>query len=170
MLWYIVPVIISTLFVFLQTILQSAISINGIYPNLILIGLLYYGSSRQQLYGQLMGLALGLIVDFLSEAPLGFSAFQYTLIGFLIGTIKEKVYSDSILTPLFITVIALVIKELIAFVLVIIFRQIQSQTAISASALFLHMLYTLLLIPIIFAILGFIDKSLPRKKRGGYQK
>ena len=170
MLWYILAFIIPLFLVFLQTVMQSLITINGVYPEFLLIGLLYYGNSRSQLYGQFIGLFAGLAIDFLSTAPLGFFAFIYTLIGFIAGSTTEKVYSDSILTPVFMTAIALIIKEIMAFILSAIFRQVELQSPIFGSDFFFHALYTLLLAPLIFALLRFIDKAIPQRQRKGYKK
>lgn len=165
MLWHFLAFFVPIFLIFLQTVFQSLITINGVYPELVLLGLLHYANSRGQLHGQLIGMVVGFIIDFLSEAPLGFFAFIYTLIGFIIGSMKQKIYSDSILLPILISGICLVIKEIAVVILAGIYRQIELQTAAFGTDFFLHMLYTLLLAPILFVIFRYIDKVISKKHR-----
>ena len=165
----ILAILIPPFFVILQTVLQPFIVINGIYPELTLISLMYYGNSRNQLCGQFSGLFTGIAIDFLSLAPLGFFAFIYTLMGFLVGVTRKKVYANSILTTLLLTIIAFAFKGVVAFILAGVFKLAELQASIFGIHFLFQALYTLALVPIVFAFLRFIDKAIPQRQQKGYQ-
>ncbi len=165
MLWYIFAVIVPIFLVLLQTVFQPIILINGTYPELAMIGILYYANSRGQLCGQFIGLTAGLSMDFLSEAPLGFFACIGTLIGFLAGTMKKNMYSESILAPVLLTFLALLVKEVSVFILAGIFQQITLYSNVFGPNYVFHNVYTLVLAPIIFSIFRFLDSIIAKKRR-----
>jgi len=78
--------IISIVVVLAQIIIAPNIAINGVGPNLILIGIVLIARQEQQTTACLVGFALGLIYDLVGTAPLGVMAFMLALAGYAIAS------------------------------------------------------------------------------------
>ncbi len=168
-MWFILPLVLPSAFIYVISGPVQVLSVYGALPELTIISLLYYGNSRGKMPGQISGLFAGLTLDFLSAAPLGFFAFVFTLIGFLAGSTKGKVYVDPIFTPLLMIAAGLLIKGLVVFILSGIFLYPEVRTEVFGSRFLIQFAYTMVLGPLFFALFSFLDKLFPRKRRGGYQ-
>jgi rod shape-determining protein MreD len=72
--------------------------------------------------GQLTGFFSGLLVDFLSAAPLGLNALVRTLIGALTGFIKGTFFLDVFFLPMALCAGATIFKAVVYFLLHLLFR------------------------------------------------
>lgn len=169
MLWILIPYIIPLLFLYLNSGPAQVLAIQGALPQLSLVALVYYGNSRNGVHGVLIGLFVGLTADVLGAAPLGFYSFSFTLIGYLAGVSRGKVYIDAIFTPVLMLAVSIFLQAFLSFLLAGIFGFQSVQQVIFTQRFFISLLYTLLLTPIFFALLKALDKILPRRLRGGYQ-
>jgi rod shape-determining protein MreD len=168
-MWYIMPLLLPSLFVYLTGGPGQVMAIYGALPELTLISLLYYGNNRGKMIGQMAGLIAGLTLDVLSAAPLGFFTFVFTSIGFIAGSTKGKVYVDPVFTPLLMIAAGLLLKGLLVFVLSGLFLYPELRGQVFGNRFLIQFVYTLVLGPLFYALFALLDKLFPRKRRGGYQ-
>ncbi len=169
MMWYILPFVFPGLFVYLTSDILFVIAIDGVLPEIVLMSLVYFGNSRDRLIGQLTGLVCGLTLDFLSAAPLGFFSLIFTVLGYLAGLSKGKLYVDPVFSPLLLVGVAYFLKSLLTILLAGIFGFPEVRDIVFAGNYFVGLLYTLVLTPLFFAFFKLLDKLMPKRRRGGYQ-
>ncbi len=116
--------IVQTLIMLACVFLQSTI-LNGIVfgatPDLALIILVFCANNEGSSYGQTEGFFSGLLQDLVSSAPLGFNSFIRTIVGYLFGLARGKIYMDAVLFPFLMALIATIIKGVISFLLIAVF-------------------------------------------------
>lgn len=95
--------------------------IAGTTPDFALILLVFTANQHGSFRAETAGFASGLIQDFLSITPLGFHACTRTIIGFLYGVFKGKLFIDPILMPVILAAIATFLKALMGYLLLAIF-------------------------------------------------
>ncbi|MDC7225863.1 MAG: rod shape-determining protein MreD [Spirochaetales bacterium] len=113
--------IITVLFVVIQSTLLQKISVYGVVPDIALIMIVFISNSCGAMKGQMLGFIAGLIQDFLSAGPLGFNALVRTVVGFFFGRMKGKLFLDSILLPVLFIIVASLIKEAMTALIGLIF-------------------------------------------------
>lgn len=84
--------------VVLQVALVARISVFGSRFDLPLALVVSTGLLKGSLYGELFGFISGLFCDFFSGGPLGIQSFSKAVIGYSSGLLKNRFYSDSIIT------------------------------------------------------------------------
>lgn len=84
----------------LQIALISRMSMFGGKPDLPLALVVSVALFKGSFYGELIGFTSGLLYDPFSEGPLGLQAFSRTVIGYGIGFIRGRLYSDNFITQL----------------------------------------------------------------------
>jgi len=114
----IVIIIVSVL---VQTTILRNFTIAGARPDIALVFLVFFANFEGKMRGQLIGFCGGFIEDLLSLSPLGFNSFLKTLIGFLYGITKGKIFIDPILMPAILTGIATLVKMILGALLLSIF-------------------------------------------------
>ena len=92
--YYISPFIVFFVVLLIQISIIPLLSIAGIIPDLILITLVYYAISRNQLYGTLLGASYGLLVDLITGNLLGSSMLAKTIAGFSAGYFSGETKKD----------------------------------------------------------------------------
>lgn len=86
-------VIIIILFIVsaaLQLILVPMISVYGVYPDMLVLPIIFFTLKKGQIYGTMLGFAFGFIFDFISGGVLGSAMFAYTLVGFAAGYFYDE--------------------------------------------------------------------------------
>ena len=114
---FIFSLIVTALFIVLQSTLLQKFSVYGVIPDIALILIVFSANSLGTMKGQALGFGAGLIQDILSSGPLGFNALIRTVTGFIYGKFKGKLFLDSILMPVLFIVIASFLKELMTMVI-----------------------------------------------------
>ena len=118
------------------TVLQTTVLRNGVIaganPDIALLILVFSASQHGSLKGEGAGFVTGLLRDFLSLAPLGFNAFVGTVMGYLYGISKGKLFVDPILMPVLLGTIATVVKAVLSILLLAIFAPEQTRTVFGA--------------------------------------
>lgn len=134
----------------------SYIAIQGVQPDLVLLLLVFYANSEGPLRSQTAGIVGGLVEDFMSLAPLGFSLLLRTGIAFLFGQTKNKIFLDPIVMPALMVLAATLINGVIALILGAIFN-IESVISYTLSTSYLIELgYNAVLAPVVFLVYGFM--------------
>lgn len=104
---------IQVVLIVLQTNLLQFVALAGAVPDLALVVLVYLANRNGQMLGQTLGFASGLVLDFLSLAPLGFHTFLRTLLGAAYGRTKGNIFVDPILVPMVLVVVGTVAEGLV---------------------------------------------------------
>jgi len=120
----------------------DAISINGVAPDLLLIFIVFVGFKSGVMDGQTSGFAAGFMQQIFSTALFGLYAFSFTVVGFSIGMVQKKIYSDNFITAIFLVFFATLIKGLSIGFLAMFFGEV--------SDIFFHWIRNNLLIELIY--------------------
>ncbi|MDR3130978.1 MAG: rod shape-determining protein MreD [Treponema sp.] len=119
------PVVWGTFFALIAGILQSTLlsrlSVYHAVPDIALGVLVFCAYVNGSMTGQLTGFFSGILLDFLSAAPLGLNAFVRTMIGAAGGRMKETFFLDGVFLPMALCAAATVIKAILCFILNLLF-------------------------------------------------
>ena len=133
-------------------------------PDIALLILVYIAYVNGTMTGQLTGFFSGLLIDFLSAAPLGLNAFIRTLTGALTGLLKDTFYLDYIFLPMALCAGATAFKVILFFLLNLILSEIVPAYDIFSLTLWVEMGMNTLLAPFLFALLKLIKPLVARQK------
>jgi len=117
---YIVFIVFIIGFIFLQSApFYENIGIRGVSPDLLLIMVSLSALILGPLPGQVIGFITGLVIDLIPPAGLlGISAFTFTLIGYGVGVVGQKIFGNSIVLTIsllfFVTIIKAVVLSMFA--------------------------------------------------------
>ncbi len=150
----------------LQSTVLRFVEIAGVSPDLILIVLIFLANKNGTMTGQVSGFVGGLVVDSMGLAPLGFYALIYTLIGALFGMTRGKMFVDPIFIPVILAVVAMILKGLIALIIATLFSIEAVQGRLFSSSYLIEIVYTGLIGPVMFGLLGMISWLQPDRRRG----
>jgi rod shape-determining protein MreD len=95
---YVVFIIFIVLAIFFQsTSLYDNINVRDATPDFVLIIICIAAFLTGPVPGQLLGFVTGFVIDLLSGGLLGLFAFTYTLIGYGVGLVGQRVFGKSFL-------------------------------------------------------------------------
>jgi len=104
------------IFLFLEAAVLSNITFFPVLPDFLLILTLYAGLNQNSVAGESNGFVSGLLLDFLSAAPLGLNGIIRTIIGFIAGLFCQTINISGIFIPIIIGGIGTILKAgLVAF-------------------------------------------------------
>lgn len=150
----------------LQSTLLRFVEIAGIAPDLVLVLVVFLANKNGKMIGQVVGFAGGVILDVMGLAPLGFYALIYTVLGALFGMTRGKMFVDPIFMPVALTVVASLIKALVALIVGGLFAIDAVRETVFSPAYLIEIAYTGLLGPVLFALLGLAGGLQPDRRRG----
>ncbi|QQO08159.1 rod shape-determining protein MreD [Breznakiella homolactica] len=150
-------VVWATVFIVIAAILQSTIlsriAIFNAVPDLALCILVFTAYVNGTMTGQLTGFFSGILLDFLSAAPLGLNAFIRTITGALTGMFKGTFFLDALFLPMGLCAAATIFKALMIFILHLLFAGAIPSYSITGPTFWIELLLnTVLSIPL-FALL-----------------
>jgi rod shape-determining protein MreD len=96
----------------LQSTLLSYIALYRVVPDLALVVIVFSAYVNGSMTGQLSGFFSGILLDFLSAAPLGLNALIRTLTGAITGLLKGVFFLDIFLLPMILCAVATLFKAL----------------------------------------------------------
>jgi rod shape-determining protein MreD len=142
-------IIVITLVI--QLTLMNSVTILGLKPDLMMVVVVVFSLMKGEKEGTISGFASGLLQDIFSTSLLGINALAKTVIGFICGILKEKIFHEHILFMIpVITFIASFIQSIIISLLLRAFG-IEYNLAWSLKQIALpEALYSSLLSPFIF--------------------
>lgn len=148
---------ISLFLIFILVILQSTLFYflipYGVIPDFALIVVAFCGARRGMQEGQILGFFNGLAEDFMTASFPGFNALIKTLIGFLSGTIKNKMLFDPVIFPsLFIFAVTL-LKGVLATIIAYLFFPEGYFPTVFTSRFLMEIVLNSLIAPLIYLIL-----------------
>jgi rod shape-determining protein MreD len=148
----------------LQSTLLSRLAVNRAVPDLALGILVFTAYQNGAMTGQLAGFCSGILLDFLSAAPLGLNAFVRTLVGALAGRMNGTFFLDSFFLPMALCAGATVTKAVLYFVLHILFSGAIPSYALFESTLWIELAVNTVTAPLLFGFLRTFNTIFTGKK------
>jgi len=146
-------VIICVAAAILQSTLLAKIAILNVVPDLALCVLVFSSYVNGAMTGQISGFLSGLLIDFLSMAPIGMSSLIRTLIGALVGLFKDSLFLGYVIMPIILCTVASILKVLMMFVLHLIIDKIPIYYSLTDLRLWIELGLNALCAPLLFLIL-----------------
>ena len=162
-----INIIISIIVYFFLIILQFVIpkympfNIWMLYPNFILMFVVYTALNKGIMKGQLTGFFYGLTWDVLSTDIFGVRTLSFTIAGYLAGSFNKKLNKNQPLTQIIVMAIGLIITHLILNIVYLILPESETVFVQSFELSYLmifNIIVNIVLAPLIFKIFLFIDK------------
>jgi len=150
--------------VILQNSLIANLSIFGSKPNLSLALTVSISLLKGSFHGEIVGFFSGLLLDLSSGSPfLGIHSFSQTLVGYFIGLMRLRFYSESLVTQAISGFSACLADKLISALILGILLSNLSFPKIRLEGLLLTSLINSLLVAIIFQLVAkaLKDKQVP---------
>lgn len=160
---YLLFILLIAFFIFLQSSpLSDHLALRGVSPDLILIAVSLAAFLLGPLPGQIIGFSAGLIVDIISGGLLGISAFTFTIIGYGVGIVGQKVYGNRILITITLLFIATLIKAAVLSMLAALFLKPGYFGHFSQGRIFLEAVLNGVIAPVLFILITGVEKRLKR--------
>jgi len=160
-------VVWTVIFCFIAAVLQSTIlshlALYRAVPDIALGIAVYCAYVNGLMTGQLSGFLYGILLDFLSAAPLGLNALVRTLIGALAGLMKGTFFLDTFLLPMILCACATLMKALILLLLNLLLADTIPAYPLRAPVLWAEMALNTFTAPFLFAFLKRFQALLVRK-------
>jgi rod shape-determining protein MreD len=137
----------------LESTILPRLAIYQARPDLALVILVFVSYINGTMTGQLTGFCSGLLLDFLSAAPLGLNAFIRTLIGAAAGFMKGTFFLDAVFLPMILCAAATAAKALLVFALHLIFAGAVPAYSFGSPTLWVELSLNTFLSPLIFGLL-----------------
>jgi len=149
----------------IQSTLLSRLSILNAVPDLALGVLVYTSYVNGVMTGQTLGFGSGLLLDFISAAPLGFNAFTRTIIGALTGLLKGTFFLDVAVLPIILCASATIVKAIVVWIASVLFGGAVPHYSLTSPILWTELAYNAITAPALFALLNLFKSVLkPRKE------
>ncbi len=146
--------LVTIFFVLLQAAVLSNIVILPAMPDLVLLTVLYVSLKNGSAAGCTSGFISGLIMDFLSAAPVGMNAMTKTITGYIAGKFHDSFNLKKNFVPFFVAAVATILKALLVWIMSFFFGPEIISYKITAAPLWFETAINAICSPVIFWILG----------------
>jgi rod shape-determining protein MreD len=137
----------------LQSTLFSRLAAGRAVPDIALGILVFSAYNNGAMTGQLTGFFSGLLLDFLSAAPLGLNTFVRTIIGASLGMMRGIFFLDTLFLPMALCGGATLAKAFFLWILRLLFGpEVPAYGALS-SVLWVELAFNAALAPFLFGLL-----------------
>lgn len=165
MIKIVISIIVYLILIVIQFILPKYVPLNLwlLYPNFILMFVIYLALNKGVMKGQITGFIYGLTWDILSTDIFGVRALSFTIAGYLAGNFNRKFNKNQPLTQIIVMGIGLIVTHFVINVVYIIMPlsdTVYIPTFELSHLVILNILINLILTPIIFKIFLFIDEKI----------
>ena len=150
----------------LQTTLLSYVVVAGTKPDVLLVVFVILATINGSFASQIVGFILGLIIDMVSLAPLGFHAFIFSLAGYIFGLGRGKVYFDPLVMPALLGFLATIYYTITGFLLSFVFRLGYPWNSWFHMGLVFQMVLNILLTPLVLWLNSWIREQFQNPRRG----
>ena len=158
----------GVLFAILQSTLISKIIPISAIPDLSLLILIASAWRYGSMTGEIAGFFIGICLDAMGLAPLGFHAFTYTLIGYLFGRLQDNISPGPFFLPILAAVVATILKYGGSLLLALVFGLNSGAVRYISFATVWEILFNAVLAPLIFFTVLFIAR-ITEGRRSGFQ-
>lgn len=145
------------LFTLINIQLLDFIAINGQKPDILLILVIFLAQRRGIMDGQISGFFTGLLEDIFSIKLLGLHSFIKLIVGYLAGFLHNNLVLDRIPLQFILGFIASLVHGILFILTKSLFDHLDIKEYILGT-LWLKVIYTAFLTPLLFAFLEFLDK------------
>lgn len=160
---YIYRIFLILIILILHNTVFKFFAISGIRPDLPLLITLFAAFKYGSMEGQITGFAAGLGMDIFSSHLFGVNAFTKTLVGFVSGAFRKKIYSENALVILVYIFIASFFNGIIFLILNKIFQpQGLAFWDYIIKVLLIEIIYNCVVGVILFYIFDKLDNSFRR--------
>lgn len=143
----------------IQFVIPKYFVCNSIYPNFILMYVVYVALNRGAMKGQLTGFLYGLSWDILSTDIFGIRALSLTIAGYIAGKFNRNLNKDQIATQIIIMSVCLIATHLLLILLYLLIPNDFAKKSIELNSnFFIYLIVNLILTPVVFKILKFFKK------------
>jgi rod shape-determining protein MreD len=148
----------------LQSTLFRRVALYHTVPDLTLGILVYSAYVNGIMTGQVTGFFSGLLLDFISNAPLGLNALIRTVMGALTGLLRGTFFLDTVFLPMILCAAATVFKALSLFLLHILLAGAIPRYSLSAPTLWIELMLNTFSAPLLFGLLKLFQPLLAGKR------
>ncbi|MEI8092912.1 MAG: rod shape-determining protein MreD [Spirochaetales bacterium] len=159
-------ILILAVLLLLQTTLMNLVVVAGVKPDILLIVFVVLASQNGGLVSQLVGFVLGLAIDIVTTAPLGYNAFQFALAGYLFGLGRGKVYYDPFIVPALMAVLATVYSSICGYLVSQVFQLGFPFQMYFQIGFVVQLLVNLVAAPVTFFLFNFLKQRFQDPRRG----
>jgi len=156
-------IILSVLAGILQSTLLGNFALFGAVPDIALCIVVYSAYVNGTMAGQLSGFFSGLLIDFMSGAPLGLNCLIRTVIGAVTGIFKGAFFLDVFFLPFILCALATIAKALIMFLLNLIMGKVAPVYSLFSLIFWTELGLNSLSAPILFFLLRHFNFITPRR-------
>jgi len=159
---YIIFILLIIGFIFLQSSsIYDNLSIRGVTPDFLLIVISLAAFVLGPVSGQIIGFITGFVLDIIPPVGLlGVSAFTYTIVGYGVGVLGQKVYGNSILITITFIFIVTLLKAAILSMLAAIFLEPGYFGYFAQGEIFLEAVMNSIITPILFIPIIKIEREM----------
>ena len=165
MINFIITILIYLILIVVQFVIPKYMPFNiwMVYPNFILMFIVYTALNKGIMKGQTIGFIYGLTWDILSTDIFGIRALSFTIAGYLAGSFNKKLNKNQPLTQIIVMAIGLIVTQLILNITYVVMpasEKIFVQNFELSYMVIFNILVNLILTPLIFKIFLFIDTKI----------
>ena len=139
-------------FLFFECSILSNVYFLPVVPDLLLLFTVYISIQKGCLQGETVGFFSGLLLDFVSAAPLGLNALLRTIIGFMCGLFHLTIGTSGIFTPIILGISATFTKVFFTYLISFLFPGVVLTYAFFSKTFLFECIFNGLLAPILFFI------------------
>lgn len=144
------------LLIIIQFVIPKYFNFNSIYPNFIIIYVVFIALNKGSMNGQISGFIYGFTWDILSTDIFGVRALTLTVCGYLAGKFNKKLNKDQYIVQIMLMFMCLVITQLSLFLLYLIIpNDFGNRNLFTNYNSLISVFLTLALTPIAFKILNY---------------
>ena len=144
----------------LETALLSNVVFLPVVPDLLLLVVLYISVQNGPLTGEATGFVSGLLLDFLTAAPLGLNCLLRTLLGFFAGLFHDVLNISKIMIPAMLALFATIAKAIIIGFISFFFPNGVITYDLFSASFGMELLFNVILAPLVFAFLSLFSSFL----------
>jgi rod shape-determining protein MreD len=161
-----VTAIITLAGAILQATLFNYLGVGGARPSLMLIISVFFGLQDGPLAGAVVGFACGLVEDSLSSGPMGVNALARTLLGFIVGSIRGRIFRDTLWYRISVLFLASLLGQTMPFAILYVLDRADSFLNNFRNIVLLSALYNTLLGSFLFFLFDRLLRKywLPQKR------
>jgi rod shape-determining protein MreD len=137
----------------LQSTLLAKFAVFKTVPDLTLCIVVYSAYVNGTMTGQVSGFFSGLLLDFLSSAPLGLNCLVRTFIGALAGIFRGTLFLDFFFLPMILCALATILKAIIFLIIHLIFGSAIPVYSPASLVFWVELALNTLCAPFLFALL-----------------
>lgn len=146
-------------FLLFETAVVSNLTFLPVIPDFLLLVTIYIALNNGSLLAESTGFISGIMLDFLSAAPLGLNALLRTILGFILGLFNGILNASSVLLQIVYGAVATILKAVVVYIISLFFNGVLSYSLFSQiflTEILLNSLFT----PIIFKFLSLFSEFL----------